>query len=385
MKRSIPVLALSILCAAWWMRAVDAEPDLRIDPNRWLGTPLQVENLTVWPVITDAPMLTGEFLSLHEAIEKGLAQVREKGAANDGTGQNQHRQQRDGDAATVDELVIENRGDRPILVTAGTIVKGGKQDRQLGQDLVVDARSTVPIDAFCVEQGRWNERREGRSTGGVFEVPKVKAAKRVRAAGQYEKNQSEVWTQVDKVNSAAQQEPATSTFLATAEDGNEKAQEVRRRFATTVKRHFAGLDGPGEVVGFAYSVNGEPIGLRAFANRALLEAHFEPFVETMSLEAQVIQFRDRRAGREPFDRAASSEALLALVRGINEARVKIHVTSGSRLNNTRSNEWGGRSTYLVPTEDGLVPLTEDWTAASELRGRAREILRRLQALGYSKD
>ncbi len=385
MKRSIPVLALTFLLAVCWMLAAQADPESQIDPSRRLGPAMQVENLTVWPVISDAPVETGEILSLHDAIEKGLAQVREKGAGND----DGRHQQRRGDSATVNQLVIENRGDRPILVTAGTIVKGGKQDRQLGQDLVVDARSTVPIDAFCVERGRWTEQREGKSTGGVFEVPKVKAAKRVRAAGHYEKNQSEVWSQVDKVNRKADNDPATSTFLATAEDGDEKAQDVRRRLATTVKRHFAGLDaedeGTGEVVGFAYSVNGEPLGLRTFANRALFEAHFEPFVETMSLEAQVTQFRDRRAGRESFDRTASSEALLTLVRGINEAKVEVHATSGLNSNNTRSNEWGGRSTALIQGEDGMVPVTEDWTAASELQGKAREILLRLRALGYSRE
>ena len=78
---------------------------------------------------------------------------------------------RHGDSATVNQLVIASTADLPILVTAGTILKGGKQDRQLGQDLLVAAGATVPVDAFCVERGRWNGVREGQSTDGVFEVP----------------------------------------------------------------------------------------------------------------------------------------------------------------------------------------------------------------------
>ena len=40
-------------------------------------------------------------------------------------------------------LVIENKGDVPIYVLAGTVVKGGKQDRQIGQDFIIEGKKTV--------------------------------------------------------------------------------------------------------------------------------------------------------------------------------------------------------------------------------------------------
>lgn len=369
--RALFALLLALVFGAAWTASSDELP--RIDAHRTLGAPVQAENLTVWPVLTDAPRATSVILSLHEAESRGLATVREKGAAPSG----RHR-----GGATVNELVIENRGDRPLLVTAGTILKGGKQDRQLGQDLVVAAGTTVPVDAFCVEHGRWTEEREGRPTGGVFEIPKVKASKRLRAAAHYDKDQAKVWRQVDTVNRKADNAPSTATFLATAEEDDRPARLLRQRLETEVRQHFDRFDGEA-LVGFAYAVNGEPIGVRTFANRALLESNLEPFVKTMSLEAQVAQLRDRTAGRQIFDRPASSEALLKIVRGVAEAEPEDRSTSGLNRNRYRRNDWGGHSSCLIESEGRWIPVTEDWTAPVEATGEVREQLKRLQALGYT--
>ena len=66
----------------------------------------------------------------------------------------------------VNELAIENVSpDRAVFVQAGDIVKGGRQDRVFSQDLVLKPRSgRVPIDAFCVESGRWRQRGGRRRT-----------------------------------------------------------------------------------------------------------------------------------------------------------------------------------------------------------------------------
>ena len=59
----------------------------------------------------------------------------------------------------------------PIFVLAGTIVKGG------------NPKQTSPVDAFCVEHGRWNGNRDGRATAGHFGTSEVLATSKVRAAG----------------------------------------------------------------------------------------------------------------------------------------------------------------------------------------------------------
>ena len=53
-------------------------------------------------------------------------------------------------------MVLVNNSKRPLILLAGEIVTGGKQDRVIGKDRIIPAESD-PIDlgVFCVEPGRW--------------------------------------------------------------------------------------------------------------------------------------------------------------------------------------------------------------------------------------
>ena len=77
--------------------------------------------------------------TLQEALAKGTVEVQETG--------------------NVQELKIENKGQTPVFVQFGDIVKGGQQDRVLTISMVLQPGSgVVPIGAYCVEQGRWSAR-----------------------------------------------------------------------------------------------------------------------------------------------------------------------------------------------------------------------------------
>src|SRR5258708_3999499 len=137
---------------------VQASQEKGEDPA--IGAAKTFDNLTVFAVTSKSQVDIGPMTSLDLALAKHAAQVKEIGADRSSRG----------DGAQVNSLVIDNQGDVPIYVLAGTIVKGGKQDRQIGDDFIVGARQTVPVDAFCVEHGRWTTDREGIATGGQFAV-----------------------------------------------------------------------------------------------------------------------------------------------------------------------------------------------------------------------
>lgn len=147
--------------------------------DRLFGSPTVLGNLVVYPVTSKAQVDVGPLVSLDDALAKGQAEVRE----NNGGG-------------TVNQLVIENKGTVPVFVIAGTVVKGGNQDRQIGQDFIIEPKKETPVDAFCVEHGRWNGQRNGQYTSGRFDSSGVVATSKVRAAGQYKKSQSELWSNV---------------------------------------------------------------------------------------------------------------------------------------------------------------------------------------------
>lgn len=384
MKRWIPRFALPACLFSLLLWSVGAtqipEEKQYLDDHRYLGKPLHIENLTVWPVHTSRVVEVGDYLSLHDAQKRGLAEVRERGSG-DASGREE---------ASVGELEIVNLADRPIFVPAGTVLKGGNQDRQLGEDLVISAKTTVPVGAYCIEKRRWSQNRDGEATAGRFKVVPLVAAKRVRASAQYKRDQGRVWEQVDRVNQKARKRPATSTFLATVEEDASPALAKRQEIEAAVRSHFEALGrsqaGEDPTVGFAYAINGEPMAARAFAHPQLLASHFEPFLKTMSLEAQVALQRDRAQDRPPQRQAASSEALLLMVQGLRQASSETRATAGLNENRYQVNEWGGHSTCLVPKPRarGWIPLSEDWTVPAEPTEAVRHELRRLKALGYTE-
>lgn len=388
----------------------------RLDDHHMLTAPVTVGNLTVWPVTTDRPLDLGEFLTLEEALAKGAAEVREVGAPDGAAqsaqvhvggleieieepsaeaGRNTPVAQQEAaqtlepssqafelqlvqlaEGAVVNTLVIENMGDVPILVCAGTVVKGGNQDRQIGQDFVLKAKTTTPVDAFCVEQGRWQSDRLGADTGGKFQVLDGMATAKVRAKGQYEKDQGGVWQEVGEVRQAAVAmvfnttvAPATnaplgrgpetnaaigeSSSYAVAFDANASASaEDLKRCEDAVKKHFAAHEG---AVGFAYAVNGEPVTVRTFAHSRLLTKQLDDFVRGMATEALL-------AKTDAPAKQADAKDVVALVKRISAADERFEATQGMNENGVRKNDAGYNGTCYVPDKDGKrTALTQDWT------------------------
>lgn len=377
--------ALLVLVVVGCHRGSDAVA--RLDEHHMLSSPITVGNLTVWPVLTDRPLDLGEFLTLDEALAKGAAEVREVGApggqvhaegvqveepvrvtpedpalqqeAAQTLEQTLRQCQTIEGSAMVNTLVIENKGDLPILVCAGTVVKGGNQDRQIGQDFVLKAKSTTPVDAFCVEHGRWTSDRLGEETGGKFQVLDGMATAKVRAKGQYEKDQSGVWQEVatlGNITSAFTTNGAVreSTSYAVAFDANAAASaEDLKRCEDAVKKLFAAHK---DAVGFAYAINGKPVAVRTFAHPRLLGKQLDDFVRGMATEALLA-----KAGGP--SKEARAEDVVALVKRISAADETVKDTHGLNRNGLRQNEVGYNGTCYVADKEGKpAALTQDWTA-----------------------
>src|SRR5215475_2944261 len=117
-------------------------------------------------------------LTLQEAMKRKLVVVRETGDVN--------------------RLTIQNRSNQDVFVQAGDIVKGGQQDRVLALDLIVPPKSgRIPIDAFCVEQGRWS-RRGNEAVAAFSASDNALASKDLKIAANARRSQSDVWANVSK-------------------------------------------------------------------------------------------------------------------------------------------------------------------------------------------
>jgi hypothetical protein len=266
--------------------------------------PIHQGNLTVFPVVSADAHDTREFLTLDEGLRSGEVIVTESGNISPlvrprHPGQNE-RPIREG-GAQVNQLVLVNNSKRPLILLAGEIVTGGKQDRVIGKDRLVPAESD-PIDlgVFCVEPGRWT----GTSAKfGSFNSAMAQPAVRARAMA--DKDQSKVWSEVRKSQTAmaeAVPAPAAREVAGTSSyAGVMQNAEVERKVdavAAPIQRNYESVIKQlrdRNAVGVVVAVNGEIIWADMFASTSLLEKYWPKLVRSYAAEAVVTRAKNGEA------------------------------------------------------------------------------------------
>ena len=203
-------------------RQKDGQQDGKISLDQWrLAEPIRYENLTLFPVLSRQSADTTSFATLDEGLSAGQVVVSEGGAET-------MRRSRDGHpvaipeqhGASVNQLVLINRSSKPLLLLAGELVSGGKQDRIISKDRVVPPGAMpLPLDVFCVEAGRW--------TGGAqFSAGQLMVHPSVREQAAITKEQDKVWAAVRNGTVAAP--PPVAGVVAAAGGPGEGHLAIRR-------------------------------------------------------------------------------------------------------------------------------------------------------------
>ena len=287
--------------------------------------PIRHGNLTVFPVVAAKTYSTGEFLTLDEGLHSGEVIVTEAGSVQGlirrhGTPVVRH------DGAEVNRLVLVNNSKRPLLLLAGEIVSGGKQDRVIGKDRIVPPESEpVDLNVFCVEPGRWvastehfgaSEALYGKNSGAVGgPVPMaIMAQPSVRGKAMAEKDQSQVWNEVNKQKAAMTVEveaaaPAVATQMQQVTSYamvNENA-EVRKQVdavARPMEQSYQSLIHQlrdRNAVGVVVAVNGRIIWADVFASTDLLNKYWPKLVRSYASEAVVTRAKEAEATTKQAD------------------------------------------------------------------------------------
>src|SRR5262249_7400943 len=168
------------------------EPPGRPEGDWRLLDPVAYENISIFPVVSSNAQDTAGFLTLDEGLATGEVVVTERGnegmaRSRDGRGIPDYERRT---GAVVNQLVLVNRSKRLLLLLAGELVSGGKQDRIIGKDRIVPVGAPpLPLDVFCVEHGRW-------SNGSQFAAAKMMVHPSVREKAAVDKKQEEVWSAV---------------------------------------------------------------------------------------------------------------------------------------------------------------------------------------------
>src|SRR5215471_13369668 len=194
MKQTVFGALLLALAAAWMITPAVAgkpgEPAPIVSDYKLLD-PITHGDLTVFPVVSNKTHDTNGFVTLDEGIRSGEVVVTEVGNLHGGM----HRRPlpQNYGSAQVNQLVLVNNSQRPLILLAGEIVTGGKQDRVVAKDRIVPAESDpVDLGVFCVEPHRWVERSTKFDTHAS-----VMAQPSVRKKAMVEKDQQQVWNEVN--------------------------------------------------------------------------------------------------------------------------------------------------------------------------------------------
>src|SRR5215831_1573142 len=198
MKQTVFGALLLALAAAWMITPAAAgkpgEPAPIVSDYKLLD-PITHGDLTVFPVVSNKTHDTNGFVTLDEGIRSGEVVVTEVGNLHGGM----HRRPlpQNYGSAQVNQLVLVNNSQRPLILLAGEIVTGGKQDRVVAKDRIVPPESDpVDLGVFCVEPHRWVERStKFDSHASVMAQPSV------RKKAMVEKDQQQVWNEVNNAKS----------------------------------------------------------------------------------------------------------------------------------------------------------------------------------------
>lgn len=127
------------------------------------------------------------------------------------------------DSGSVPTLRAHNKSPFDVLLIAGQLVKGGKQNRGINADMLVYAGMTAQIPVTCVEQGRWSGQPGARFRHGGFEPTYLRHGKmrdvhacRMRGE-QAAANQGEVWSKIACMSQALGTSSASSDLISSSE------------------------------------------------------------------------------------------------------------------------------------------------------------------------
>ncbi len=283
-----------------------------------LLTPIRSGNLTVFPVVASKLYDTGEFLTLDEGLKSGDVVVTEAGQV-----QGLIRRRPGGrptprpvGSAEVNRLVLVNNSKRPLLLLAGEIVTGGKQDRVIGKDRIVPGESDpVDLSVFCVEPGRWvaaNGRNEFNTSSDEKAVA-LFAAPAVRSKAMADKDQQKVWDNVRSSQAAMAQSVEvtgaapivqTQTSYAGVINNSEVLKKVDS-VAEPIRRDYESVIHQlreKNAVGVVVAVNGEVVWADIFASTQLLQKYWPKLVRSYATEAVVTRAKGGEASSKEAQR-----------------------------------------------------------------------------------
>jgi hypothetical protein len=248
--------ALGLFSAAMVLIAspVLAKNHIHINGQLTAGAWEEKSGIQISPIYLDSPDASLNFLSLDEATRSGVIDVTETGSVN--------------------QLVVENQGRKPILLLAGEVVSGGKQDRIVGKDMILGPGKTRKINVFCVEHGRWTPSAEREKFKSSSMMADQSIRQSAQGRGGSSENQPAVWHEVAKAIDGYKVAAPTQNYQEIKKSEKFKDSEAVARYFI---QSFAKDDA---IAGFALAYNGDVQSMEYFASPNLLSKYRDKLIRS---------------------------------------------------------------------------------------------------------
>lgn len=203
---------------------------------------------------------------------------------------------------------VESLVGMPLLLVAGELLRGAKQNRQVDQSLLIPPGREQRVKVTCVERGRWAFRGERGFRAAGATLPwhmrsrsssrSLKAKLRMNRA---DADQGTVWREVDQHLRRKRRQSGTSDLLAAMD--------------TELHEAVAAWTPAGQDVGGAFFVGGELVGLECFISPAAWKSAARRVLVGLVEEACGV-----KAPAEEPNHAEAVTALLQKLRGMELER-----------------------------------------------------------------
>lgn len=220
------------------------------------------KNLKLIPIKTrgsgDGSLTIGEnmgqdIISLRQAMEKGLVTISERGTAS---------------VENVHWLRVTNKSDKPVYISSGEVIMGGRQDRMVTRDTVmIPTGKDQYISVMCVEEDRWSG-KEKKFTYSNYANPRLR--KVLDSSG----NQVLIWKEVFQQLDGSGTRAPTQAYLARRQD--KKLAPEQNDYMKFFSDKLRNVDTT--TIGFICISGDKIIGCDAFVGRNLFEDEMGPLL-----------------------------------------------------------------------------------------------------------
>lgn len=232
------------------------------------------DNLLLVPVFREGESEPRNYLLLDEALGAGCFRVSEVSIQG-----------------SVNTLMVENTGDKDVLILDGEELVGAKQNRMVNATILIAAKTFLKIPVSCVERGRWNYQSDEFKKSEVFGYSELRRQKTSQVTESLSMNlsfsadQGAVWEEIDRKQGQMGSRSNTSAM-----------HDVYQNLKVELARFTQDLNPSSKQIGIAVFINDYFNCMDVFSHPDVLARLWNKLLTSYAMEAAELGQHGKKRG-----------------------------------------------------------------------------------------